>query len=242
MGISYNTNIVRNGLVLHLDAANKKSYPGTGTSWFDLSGNGRNGTLLNGVGFSSDNKGAMIFDRINDYAVLQNSYQNPPLPTGNSPRTLICCFKTANTLGTAPYEHIMHYGTNFTDSAYGVTLFRLNNQSWIANHTWSGTSYMSSYSVTPNTIYWVAISYNETSTPRNSFFVNGFYGDVSFGQGRTADYTINTGTSWQLHLGTRISPAEFFGGQIFLSQVYNRALTAAEIQQNFEALRGRYGL
>ena len=48
MGIAYNTSIVRDGLVLHLDAANKKSYPGSGTVWSDLSGNDRNGTLLNG--------------------------------------------------------------------------------------------------------------------------------------------------------------------------------------------------
>jgi hypothetical protein len=51
MGIFYNTSIARDGLVLHLDAANKKSYPGTGTTWKDLNGNGNNGTLINGVGY-----------------------------------------------------------------------------------------------------------------------------------------------------------------------------------------------
>jgi hypothetical protein len=242
MSITYNSRIVRDGLVLHLDAANVKSYSGSGTLWKDLSGNGKHGTLVNGVGFSSDNKGAMVLDRINDHVLLSNSYNQPSLPIGNSSRTLITCFRTANTLGTAPYEHVMHYGSASGDAAYGVALIRINSQSWIANHTWGGTSYMSDYSLQPNTIYWTAVSYNNTASPRNSFFVNGEFGSVSFGQGKGADYAINTGTGWQLFLGTRISPAEYFGGQIFLAQVYNRALTAAEIRQNFEATRGRYGI
>ena len=53
MGIGHGADIVRNGLVLHLDAANKKSYPGTGTAWNDLSGNSNNGSLLNGTSFNS---------------------------------------------------------------------------------------------------------------------------------------------------------------------------------------------
>jgi len=67
MGITYNTSIVRNGLVLHLDAANRKSYPGTGTTWTDLSGLNNNGTLTNGVSYQSVNQGAFNFDGIDDF-------------------------------------------------------------------------------------------------------------------------------------------------------------------------------
>ena len=63
MGVAYNTSIVRNGLVLYLDAANKKSYPATGTTWFDLSGNGRNGTLTNGPTYDGQ---SIVFDGIDD--------------------------------------------------------------------------------------------------------------------------------------------------------------------------------
>jgi hypothetical protein len=60
-------NIVTDGLVLYLDAANQKSYPGTGTTWNDLSGNGNNGTLVNGPTFNSDNNGSIVFDGVDDY-------------------------------------------------------------------------------------------------------------------------------------------------------------------------------
>ncbi len=70
MGITYNTSIVRNGLVLHLDAANRKSYPGTGTTWTDSSGLNNNGTLTNGVSYQSVNQGAFNFDGIDDFVTL----------------------------------------------------------------------------------------------------------------------------------------------------------------------------
>ncbi len=59
--------IVRDGLVLCLDAGNSKSYPGSGTTWTDLSGNRNNGTLTNGPTFNSDNGGSIVFDGANDY-------------------------------------------------------------------------------------------------------------------------------------------------------------------------------
>ena len=65
MGVTYNNRIVTDGLVLCLDAASKRSYPGTGTVWTDLKG-GNNGTLTNGPTFSSDNGGSIVFDASND--------------------------------------------------------------------------------------------------------------------------------------------------------------------------------
>ena len=70
--IAYNPKIVTDGLVLCLDAANPKSYPGSGTTWYDLSGNGNHGTLINGPTYNSDNKGSIVFDGIDDYVSFTN--------------------------------------------------------------------------------------------------------------------------------------------------------------------------
>ena len=70
MGLSHSPNIVTDGLVLCLDAANRRSYPGSGNSWLDLSGNGNNGTFGSGTAaptFSSGNGGSLVFDGSNDY-------------------------------------------------------------------------------------------------------------------------------------------------------------------------------
>jgi hypothetical protein len=72
MGIGYNTSVVRDGLVLYLDAANLKSYPGSGTVVKDIVSNSINGTLLNGVSFSNSNKGIFSFDGVDDYINLQD--------------------------------------------------------------------------------------------------------------------------------------------------------------------------
>ena len=72
MAYSNGPKIVTDGLVLCLDAANSKSYPGTGTAWNDLSGNGNNGTLINGVGYNSNNGVSLVFDGVNDYANISN--------------------------------------------------------------------------------------------------------------------------------------------------------------------------
>lgn len=73
MGINHQGPIVTDGLVLCLDAANPKSYPGSGTAWMDLSGNGNNGTLTNGPTYNSGNKGSIVFDGVNDY--VRTNYQ-----------------------------------------------------------------------------------------------------------------------------------------------------------------------
>ena len=66
MGIAYNPRVVTDGLVLCLDAGNVKSYPGSGTTWTDLSGKGNTGTLTNGPTYSSANGGSIVFDGVDD--------------------------------------------------------------------------------------------------------------------------------------------------------------------------------
>lgn len=66
MGLNYGPTITRNGLILSLDAADINSYPGSGTTWFDISGRGNNGTLVNGITYSSANRGTMVLDGTDD--------------------------------------------------------------------------------------------------------------------------------------------------------------------------------
>jgi hypothetical protein len=73
MGIFRGPNIVRSGLALALDAADKNSYRGTGTTWKDLSGNAYNGTLTNGPTFSNINGGTIVFDGTNDYVSIPSN-------------------------------------------------------------------------------------------------------------------------------------------------------------------------
>ena len=77
MSTKYSPKIVTDGLVLCLDAANSKSYPGSGTSWNDLSRNNNTGTLTNGPTYTSSFGGSSVFDGTNDY-VSKSSWDNPP--------------------------------------------------------------------------------------------------------------------------------------------------------------------
>ena len=234
MALSHSPKIVTDGLVLCLDAGNTKSYPGSGTTWTDLIGNGKNGQI-NGSGYDSGNGGSLVFDG-NDQVSINNSYSTVSLPIGSSPRTLIACFK--GTSSFSGYKHIIHYGNTDTNQAYGIAIL----DGYLNNHTWAGNSNFSNFALSLNQIYWVAVTYNDSASPRNRFFVNGVFGTTGYGQGKTSDYSINTGTNYGLKVGARIFNAEYFIGNIYLSMVYNRTLTDMEIQQNFNALRGRFGI
>ena len=67
MALGHGPTVVTNGLVLALDAADRNSYPGSGTAWTDISGRGNTGTLTNGPTYSSANGGSIVFDGTNDY-------------------------------------------------------------------------------------------------------------------------------------------------------------------------------
>jgi hypothetical protein len=70
--LAHSPSIVMNNLVLCLDAGNSKSYPGSGTTWYNLIPGGVNGTLTNGPTYSSANGGVIVLDGVNDSGVLQH--------------------------------------------------------------------------------------------------------------------------------------------------------------------------
>lgn len=73
MAFSFSPRAVTNGLILSLDAANTRSYPGSGTVWTDLSRSGINGTLTNGPTFNTANGGNIVLDGTDDYVNCSNS-------------------------------------------------------------------------------------------------------------------------------------------------------------------------
>ena len=220
MALGHGPTIVRDGLVLHLDAANPKSYPGTGTDWFDLSGNGNHGTLVNDPTYSSDNNGTFVFDGANDYAEVPGDYHL------FSELTIDFWFKSTNTTPTGrPWGKGGDFEARFDGGAPGGSLV---TDIGVTNYLISGTG------VWGNTTW-----YNVTAvllTSSTELYVQSEL-DAT---GNRSSITANTGP---LHIGKSSSGfGSPFPGNISSFKIYNRALTAAEVARNFNAMRGRYGL
>jgi hypothetical protein len=229
MALFHSPNIVTNGLVLCLDAANKKSYPGSGSTWTDLSGTNNHGTLIGSPTFSATNGGSIGFTAsASDYVNLTSASL---LPVGTSDRTIIAFVRTPTSLAYG-FHHVIHWGTANTSNAFGMAVL---NDGSLASHPWGGTPAQGI--VATGTNYCLAITYTNSST-LHRFWING----VS--QGAGVARAINTGTT-DARVGTRIfNPQEQWGpdGRIYNVMVYNRTLSEQEIQQNFNAMRGRFGL
>jgi hypothetical protein len=232
MGIAYNTSIVRNGLVLHLDAANVKSYPGTGTTWSDLSGNGNDGTLVNGVGFDSDNKGAMIFDGVNDYFRINSlgsittrfsisAFIFPQITSGGSDRDRFggTVFSQDASSGN---RYPLWFRLKGTEMSYSIW------DSDVDGNTTSGAN------IELNKWHYIAIVAEKNGILEIYHNKNLIVNDICKNQG-TWDGNFYIG---DLRAGRNI----LFGGSVSNTVLYNKLLNNIEIQQNFEAHRGRYGI
>lgn len=227
MALSHSPAIITQNLVLCLDAGNPKSYPGSGTTWTDLSGKGINGTLTNGPTYSSDNGGSLSFDGTDDYITLNSS-------TDFDGEFSYGCWVRRDVVSGNGYTNM------FTSTLQ-------NEQLQIDTTGFPGSMGMyvnGGYSRTENNVIpigeWTYCVWQRTGTTLNGW-VNGvrvFNGenDLGYGSVSTAQSRVNklgaysAGTSYNLD------------GALSNVQIYNRALTASEIQQNFNALRGRFSI
>lgn len=219
--------IVQDGLILNLDAGNTSSYPGTGTVWTDLTGNGNNGTLINGPTFDSGNGGSIVFDGVNDYASCGNS--------SGLQTTVGSAFTWVNT--TTPgssYRSIIA-----KQFAWGLFTY----EGVLITYDWSGPGIRSTdINIADGTWKSVAMTFTEiTGTPLNNaiLYLNGSpvltttiklstFGNVNLEIGRGGSYAAGL--------------SQLLNGRISNSQVYNRVLTPAEVLQNYNATKGRFGL
>jgi hypothetical protein len=202
---------VRDGLVLYLDAANARSYPGSGTTWFDRTGNGNNGTLVNGVGYSGDNFGSLVFDGTDDRVDSINA-------SSLTNMTIEMWIYDTRSSGD---RDILSYNGNFGSYTFNGSTFRTDGNGSGAR-SFGGVG-------NPPLNQWYRFCY----VKNGDLYINEMRYTVS---GTDNPYGV-------ISLGnTRSDVNNRLNGRISNAKVYNRALTASEISQNYNALRGRYGL
>ena len=220
MAISYYPSINLSGLILLADSANKNSYSGSGTVWNDLSGLGNNGTLVNGPTFDANtNKGAFTFDGTNDYinfgnsSILQQS-------TGT-----LSAWTKASSPGSG-YRGIIAkqgaYGLFYTDSI-------LVAYDWTA-----GVARSTGINIADNTWKNVVLTYQSGVSNGTRIYING----VSV---LTTTITIQNQVA-NLFGGAEANAGQYAACNISMFKMYNRALTSAEVLQNYNATKKRYGL
>lgn len=223
MAFSNGPVIITNGLVLSLDAADRNSYPGSGTTWTDTSGNGNNGTLTNGPTFDNTNGGRIYLDGTNDYIALNSSIAS------SSPFTL----------------DFWYYPTRINSSYDQIYSSPDNTDLQLFFHTTSKTLTTSIENVE------IATSFTLASNNINQWYnivwtynyVNRFvYVNNSVVQSN-ADTTAYTNNSTTVAIGSLPSGGGYFLQGYFGSvKIYNRALSTTEIQQNYNALKSRFNL
>ena len=223
MATNYNYfgGIVTNGLVLDLDAAKLASYPGTGTSWYDISGNNNNGTLTNGPTFSGIGKqAAIVFDGVDDWVDCSSG----SLLNIIGDLSVSLWVQTTGASG----NHIMF-------AKHSLPSNIANYEGYLKENTvywWDGVSERNT-GLTILSNVWTNITYVRISSTVTTY--------INYNTTSNTSVTFQGPVSGSLTIG-KDQNNQNFSGRIATTQIYNRALTAQEVQQNFNALRGRYGI
>jgi hypothetical protein len=214
--IAYYGNTIKDGLVLSLDAAKRDSYPGSGTTWRDISGFNRNCTLQNGTYYSFDNSmSSMYLDGINDY------FSTPVLNVASN-------FTIVSWIMLNPGFGVLNNIVGGSNVVWYPAIYS-SRASW-----YTGTGWRSGSTIfVANRWYQVCFRLdNSTGSARHSIYVNG-----------QREYmgtdTYSSGTLY--YIGT-IGGSRFLNGRISYFQLYNIALSDSEVLQNYNSVKGRYGL
>ena len=233
--------IVTDGLVLHLDAGDSASYPGSGTTWTNLAGNGNNGTLVNGVGYDSANGGSLTFDGTNDYVSIPNMSTYLTNKTQFSYSTFIKITGSGSFAGmffTFGNSNNFENDMTFYYKAADTTLkFQVNN----------GSDGNGSVPYTIGQYDNICVVYDgnqSTNATRLKVYINGNLQTLTF------NYTVPASTSSTaftdcvigIYSTANYANTSLFAGNLGTAQLYNKALTQSEVTQNFDALKKRYGL
>ena len=225
MGLAHSPRIVTDNLVLCLDAGNTKSYPGSGTTWTDI----KSGYSLDFTStFSSDNVGSFDFDGTDDSAEMPagSGWTN----FGTDPFTIEVWYRPHT---YSQYETLV----GSKGSGDGTWQFDFNASGNLRFHRTVSTVFVnSSISFEANIWKQVVVVREGTGTDQFKIYSNG---DLN----TTGTFNSDLNANNQLRIGLNRSAVYYYDGNISVVRIYkNKALTAEEVAQNFNALRGRYGI
>jgi hypothetical protein len=227
LALSHSPQISLNGLVLCLDAGNTKSYPGSGTTWTDLSGRGNTGTLTNGPTYSSANGGSIVFDGSNDYVNIVTA-TSLGINSASTSFTISVWFKTTTTGELYLFDNF-NGGTDISLRIDGGTFEVYMSATGTIGAVQFGSGY--------NNGVW----HNFVLTWNGSNTINAYADAINIGS-NTTTITGSFESNAAFRIGSRPASSIYFPANIAQASIYNRALSAAEVSQNFNALRGRYGI
>ena len=232
MGLSHSPRIVTDGLVFCVDAANKRSYPGAGTAWTDLTANKNNGTLTNGPTFDSANAGSIVFDGTNDYVACVQSFSRNQTQLTISSWVKFNNFTTSRAIYVETKNDVSSRIDLAVTSSQGIRFAGRDDDSD------SFTQFAISATSLINTDVWYNIVgvYDPLNTNNNVYLNSVNVTSLSLNLGDGFPDT----TSATQRIGNNGPNTAYMNGNIALVQIYNRALTPDEIRQNYLATKGRY--
>lgn len=229
--------VVKDGLVLYLDAGSRMSYAGSGTTWRDLSGNNYTASLFNTPIYTSSFQGGLVFDGTNQYGLISN-------PTASVSQTLTISMwvypRTATQAITTllDYDHTNAIAQGWVIQSEDATTNRNYYLAYYDGTNYQGAGAGSGIQVTSNA--WQNITYTKTTTDNIRGYLNGIQKYTS----------LNTSTNISYQPGRNMGIAQTVSGSftryaniiIGTIQIYNGVLSQTEIVQNYNALKSRYGL
>ena len=228
MSVKSNIGVVTDGLVFYVDAGNGNSYPGSGGTWSDLI-EGNDGTLANGPTFDSGNGGSIVFDGSNDKTDFSTNVFNGLSNTGITMGAWVY-FNSATGV-----EFISGTWTNtIANDQVGLLLVNSTVGFAVADGSTAESSYKTNSLPTGTWVYVVG-TWNTDRT--YNMYVNGLF-DTTGTQVGNGYNSSSTGT---FRIGAQVTGRpRYFDGKISQVKVYNRALSAAEVLQNYNALKNRF--
>lgn len=228
MSLSHSPKIVTDGLILYLDAANRRSYPGNGVIWYDLTTNNNNNTLYNSPIFAS---GFLLFNGTTQYASAgDNDNLHPEL----------CTVEVwTRAIDESNLDHVTNIvGKGNWNSSFGHWHLGYKNGTALSFaynlNTWSvGASYLlSSFDATQ----WHNIV-GVCSNDNNALYIDGIF--ISNDTGTNGGRVLN---DFEFQIARSSYFGNFYNGAISIVKMYNRPLNQNEIVRNFNATRGRFGV
>lgn len=233
MSFFHSPRIVTNRLVLLLDAANRKSYPKTGSFWNDISKTNNNGILVNSPSYTSDNLGGIRFDGTNKYVTIGDSSTTL---LGLSDMTLEVTVKL-NTLS----DQIFVQKFNYTSSrGYGIEISGAYVLAYCNRLSTINPALYPTSNLKIGTVYTFTLT---KQGPLQFIYVNG---NLIGGPYTTNGNGVADTTGWDFRIGARsnaaLSNSSLLNGDVYSVKMYNKALSQSEILQNFGAIQSRFGI